>query len=84
MSLVKFDEDVNGVWDMISHQGRTCALISSGPWKTTELIVEDERISIDLPPRSEMLSCRLFSSGNMITSQRRLQPNAKAPSLKII
>ena len=106
---------------------------------------EDERISIDLPPRSEMLSCRLFSSGNeicieglyadekgnifsgiwvegqeymifetgqsiaglcssvlvhrksrntsrgilyssgnMITSQRRLQPNAKAPSLKII
>lgn len=60
MSLVKFDEDVNGVWDMISHQGRTCALISSGPWKTTELIVEDERISIDLPPRSEMLSCRLF------------------------
>lgn len=66
MSLVKFDEDVNGVWDMISHQGRTCALISSGPWKTTELIVEDERISIDLPPRSEMLSCRLFSSGNEI------------------
>ena len=65
-SLVKFDEDVNIVWDIMSHQGRTCSLVSSGPWKNTELRIGDERITVGLPYGSEMLSCRLFSSGNEV------------------
>ena len=64
--VVEFDEDVSVVWDMMSHEGKNCALVSSGPWKTSELIVGEERHVVGIPQGGEMLSCRLFSSGKDI------------------
>ena len=63
-SAVDFDEDVSRVWDIMSYQGKTCALVSSGPWNTTELIIGNEKHSVGLPAEAEMLSCRLFPSGS--------------------
>lgn len=65
-SVVEFDDDVHSVWDIMSHQDRTCALVSSGPWKATELIAGEEKLAVGLPPGAAMLSCRLFPSGNRI------------------
>jgi hypothetical protein len=48
----------------MSYQGQTCALVSSGPWNTTELIIGTEKHSVGLPAEAEMLSCRLFPSGS--------------------
>ena len=41
-------------------------LVSAGPWKTTELIIDDETITVGMPYGAEMLSCRLFSSGEKV------------------
>lgn len=62
-SSVGFDEGVSVVWDLMSHEGKTCALVSCGPWKTVELIEGAERHIVGMPQGSEMLSCRLFSKG---------------------
>lgn len=66
LNLVEFDEEIATVWDIMSHQGKICMLVSSGPWRTTELIIEDENIAVRMPYGAEMLSCRLFSSGEKV------------------
>ena len=66
LSLVEINDDIASVWDMMSHQGKTCMLVSSGPWRTTELIIDEEKITVRLPYGAEMLSCRLFSSGQKV------------------
>ena len=65
-SVMEFDEDVSIVWDMMSHQGKNCALVSSGPWNTLELIEGEEKHIVGIPHGGEMLSCRLFTSGKDI------------------
>ena len=66
LSLVEINDDIASVWDIMSHQGKTCMLVSSGPWRTTELIIDEEKITVRLPYGAEMLSCRLFSSGQKV------------------
>ena len=66
LSLVEINDDIASVWDIMSHQGKTCMLVSSGPWRTTELIIDEEKITVKLPYGAEMLSCRLFSSGQKV------------------
>ena len=68
-SIVKFDDDVTVVWDIMSHSGKTCALVSSGPWNTTELLIGDDRTAVGLPYGSKMLSCSLFSYGSEVGVQ---------------
>lgn len=63
-SLVTFPEETSEIWDMMSHRGRTYALISSGPWSTVELVCDDERKSIGMPPEASMVSCRMFVAGD--------------------
>lgn len=66
INLVEFEEDITSVWDIMSHQGKTCKLVASGPWKTTELIIDDKKNVVGIPYGAEMLSCRLFPSGDKV------------------
>lgn len=66
---VWFSKETSRVWDLMSHDGQTCALVSAGPWNTMELIDGEEEKVIILPYGAEMLSCRLFAAGSSIGTE---------------
>ena len=65
-SLIDINDEVGRVWDIISCNGTTWTLTSSGPWNTVELTRDGLPIAVNLPAGAEMLSCRMFSSGEEI------------------
>ena len=66
ISLVALSEETSKVWDIMSHQGEACALVSAGPWNTVEIIHGETEKAAGLPYGAEMLSCRLFQAGDDI------------------
>lgn len=66
ISLVTFPDETSKVWDMMSHQGHTYALTSSGPWNSVEIVSDKDSRLVRLPADAEMVTCRLFAAGDDI------------------
>lgn len=58
---VWFSKETSRVWDLMSHDGQTCALVSAGPWNTMELIdgEEEKSSSCRMEPKCCLADCLL-------------------------
>ena len=66
LTAVRFDKEVEKVWDIRSRKGVPVCLVSSLRWGSVMLYEGDGRKEITLPPESEMLSCTMFSADSLI------------------
>jgi len=64
ISLVDLRDETTKVWDIMSHQGETCSLVTSGPWETMELSKGEIKVNVGIPQGAEMVASRMFSAGD--------------------
>lgn len=64
--LVQNPNKLDRVWDIMSHNGTPCQLISLLGLQDVMLMVDGSQLRIKIPNGAKMLSCRLFPADNLI------------------